>query len=260
MRLKHHLGQNLLINNELARQIVEAAGITKTDTVLEIGTGTGALTQHLAECAHTVFSVEKDPEMASLAEAACRHYNNIVFINDDFLHVDVPKVIPGAYTVVANIPYYITQKIIMLLLESSHPPKKALLMIQKEVALRLIGDRKYRSALTIFTAYLAHTRQIFAVGKENFNPEPEVDSAVVEFIPTTPAERVFSPDEQRKFFSFIKAGFSHRRKKLKNNIRSLAPDIAAHLTALHLAVDCRPADLALDDWIRLYQHIHLSTS
>lgn len=253
MKLKHHLGQNLLEDEKMAQKIVDAANVSKNDVVLEVGTGTGFLTKLIAEKAKFVYSVEKDIDIFTIAKQNLKRYNNIALINEDVLKFDL-KSFEKKYIVIGNIPYYLTQKLIMMLLESANPPMAIYMTIQAEVGYRLSGVKKYRSALSIMSEYLADIRIVFDINKKYFNPVPKVDSCLIEII--LKQKQVFSLKERKKFFNFIKVGFSHRRKKLKNNIKSAFTDekeLNESFIKNDIDQNARPQDLDMNDWINLYK-------
>jgi 16S rRNA (adenine1518-N6/adenine1519-N6)-dimethyltransferase len=189
---KYHLsaqkkfGQNFLIDTSVLEDIVSAAGITKDDTVLEIGPGIGTLTQYLAEAAGHVIAVEIDDKLLPVLEDTLSEYDNTKVLNSDILEVDIKALSEAEnngkpFKVVANLPYYITTPIIMKLLEAGSPVESITVMVQKEVADRMQekeGSKEY-GALSIAVQYYSDPRVVCVVPPSSFIPQPGVDSAVI---------------------------------------------------------------------------------
>lgn len=218
------LGQNFLINEEVVENIVGASKICKEDLVIEIGPGLGTLTQSLLENAGKVVAIELDDRMLKILNDRFFMYNNFQVINEDVLKVDLADLIRKEKNannlknakIVANLPYYITTPIIMKLLEEELDIESITVMIQKEVADRLIatpGD-KQSGAITYSVYYYAESEKIMLVENNSFIPEPEVQSEVIKLnIRKSPAIDLKDKD---LFFKVIKASFMQRRKTLMN--------------------------------------------
>ena len=218
------LGQNFLINEEVVNNIVDSSNITKEDLVIEIGPGLGTLTESLLEKAGKVVAIELDTRMLEILEDRFSLYSNFSVINQDVLKVDLAQLIQKEKTennlknakIVANLPYYITTPIIMKLLEEELDIESITVMIQKEVAERLIatpGD-KLSGAITYCVYYYADSESIMIVDNNSFIPEPEVQSQVIKLnIRKTP---VIKLEDKDKFFKLIKVAFMQRRKTLLN--------------------------------------------
>lgn len=218
------LGQNFLINEEVVENIVGASKICKEDLVIEIGPGLGTLTQSLLENAGKVVAIELDDRMLKILNDRFFMYNNFQVINEDVLKVDLADLIKKEKSannlknakIVANLPYYITTPIIMKLLEEELDIESITVMIQKEVADRLIatpGD-KQSGAITYSVYYYAESEKIMLVENNSFIPEPEVQSEVIKLnIRKSPAINLKDKD---LFFKVIKASFMQRRKTLMN--------------------------------------------
>ncbi|MBQ4275273.1 MAG: 16S rRNA (adenine(1518)-N(6)/adenine(1519)-N(6))-dimethyltransferase RsmA [Lachnospiraceae bacterium] len=213
-------GQNFLVDSNVLNKIVESAGITKEDTVLEIGPGIGSLTQYLCESAKNVICVEIDTKMIPVLEDTLSEYENVRVINEDILKVDIDALIKesGAdkIKVVANLPYYITTPIIMGLLEKEANIDSITVMIQKEVALRMQegpGSKDY-GALSLAVAFYSDANIKMTVSPNCFIPRPNVDSAVIR-LDVLDEPKVSVKDKDR-MFRIIKGAFEQRRKTLTN--------------------------------------------
>ncbi|MBP5275418.1 MAG: 16S rRNA (adenine(1518)-N(6)/adenine(1519)-N(6))-dimethyltransferase RsmA [Lachnospiraceae bacterium] len=213
-------GQNFLVDSNVLNKIVESAGITKEDTVLEIGPGIGSLTQYLCESAKNVICVEIDTKMIPVLEDTLSEYENVRVINEDILKADIDALIKesGAdkIKVVANLPYYITTPIIMGLLEKEANIDSITVMIQKEVALRMQegpGSKDY-GALSLAVAFYSDANIKMTVSPNCFIPRPNVDSAVIR-LDVLDEPKVSVKDKDR-MFRIIKGAFEQRRKTLTN--------------------------------------------
>lgn len=213
-------GQNFLIDSNILEKIVKSAGITKDDTVLEIGPGIGTLTQHIANAAGKVICVEIDTKMIPVLEYTLSEFDNVTVINQDILKADIKGILAehGAKSakVVANLPYYITTPIIMELLEKDLPIESITVMIQKEVAERMQvgpGSKDY-GALSLAVAFYSNAEVKMTVSPNCFIPRPNVDSAVIR-LDKLKEPRV-SVKNKSEMFRIIKGAFEQRRKTLTN--------------------------------------------
>ena len=217
LRADKRLGQNYLQDSSALEKIVDAAQIKKTDTVLEIGPGLGSLTHYLSISAHQVVAVELDPKLVSVLRTILKPYANVRLIHGDILKLTTKELeLPADYIVVANIPYNITSAIIRHLLESQPKPQRIVLTVQKEVAERICAKPPNMSLLAL-SVQVYGTPQIMArIPADAFFPVPKVDSAVVRIdILPSPAIELRLLDY---FFQLIKAGFSQKRKTLRNSL------------------------------------------
>lgn len=219
IRANKSLGQNFLINQNVIDEIVASAEIDKNDLVIEIGPGLGTLTKHLLEKAGKVVCIELDERMVKILKDRFSLYENFEIINEDVLKVDLNKIIEKENKkckIVANLPYYITTPIIMKLLESKLKIESITVMIQKEVAERLIAKpgEKLAGAITYTVYYYCESEKILEVPNSSFIPEPEVTSEVIKMnLRKEPAVKV---KDNQKMFSIIKTAFLQRRKTLLN--------------------------------------------
>ena len=215
------LGQNFIIDSNIINKIIEAAQIDKDTAVLEIGPGVGTLTQRLAQKSKKVVSVEIDSHLIPVLNHTLSEFNNVKIINKDILKIDIKDLISDEFPdadvkIVANLPYYITTPIIMNLLEEQLNIKSITVMIQKEVALRMVakpGTKDY-GALSIAVQYFTKPEIVFNVSKKCFNPQPKVDSVVVRL--NLLEEPYIKVKDTHIFFNTVKAAFGQRRKTLLN--------------------------------------------
>lgn len=222
MSAKKKFGQNFLIDSHVLEGIVEAAGVTEDDLVLEIGPGIGSLTQYLAEAAGKVIAVEIDKTLLPVLADTLSEYNNVTVINEDILKVDLDEIVAQngdrPIKVVANLPYYITTPIIMKLFESRAKIESITVMVQKEVADRMAagpGGKDYGS-LSLAVGYYAKAVTVMDVPPSSFIPQPNVGSAVVN-LSRYEEPRVKVLDEKR-LFEIVRTAFNQRRKTLSNSL------------------------------------------
>ena len=224
-------GQNFLIDPHVLEKIVEAAGVTKEDFVLEIGPGIGTMTQYLCENAREVVAVEIDTNLIPILEDTLSAYDNVTVINQDILKLDIAKLAMERndgkpIKVVANLPYYITTPIIMGLFESHVPVKSITVMVQKEVALRMQagpGTKDY-GALSLAVQFYAEPYIVANVPPNCFMPRPNVGSAVIRL--TLHENPPTTVKDESLMFRLIRASFNQRRKTLLNGLNN-SPEIAA---------------------------------
>lgn len=248
LKNKKSLGQNWLKDPDILTEIAAAANLSIDDTVLEIGPGLGTLTSRLLSQAGKVVAVEFDKELAQKLPGQFPG-KNLEVIQGDILEFDLTR-LPAGYKVVANIPYYITSKIIRLLMTSPNKPSIAVLLTQKEVAERLAAAPGDMSILAVSAQVSAEVLLGPVVPAELFTPPPQVDSQVV-ILKTRPIPLV-SGEEEPLFYRVVKAGFSARRKKLRSSLagslRLKKADVEALLEAAGLSPDARAEDISIRDW------------
>ena len=245
------LGQNFLHDPQALKKIVETAEIQPSDTVLEIGPGLGSLTRYLAAAAQKVVAVEKDDRLFPPLEAVIAPYQNIQLVSGDILEIELEEIIEQQdYLVVANIPYYITSALIRQLLESYSKPRRIILTIQKEVAERICAGPGNMSLLALSVQLYGRPRIAANIPAKAFYPSPQVDSSVlVVDIYATPLIEETLLDT---FFHLIKAGFSQKRKKLRNSISAGLHQTTAEaeklLRAANIDPQRRAETLSLEEW------------
>jgi len=254
MKAKKSLGQNFLKSKAIVKDIVSIAQVSPKDTVLEIGPGKGVLTENLLECAERVIAVEKDNELVSLLkEKFSKEIKNgkLELIQGDILSFNSKDygLKTMDYKIVANIPYYITGQLFKMFLETDTSPSEIVFMAQKEVVKRIVARDKKESILSISVKIYGTPKYIKKVPAKLFSPAPKVDSAILLI------ENIKSPfknkKEEKKFFTILKKGFSHKRKLLKSNL-GCSEEI---LESCKIPTSSRPENLTVKDWLCLTCHI-----
>lgn len=251
---KKSLGQNFLHDPNTLEKIVATAELLPDDVVLEIGAGTGLLTERLAVAARRVIAVELDERLKPVLDQVLAVYPNVGVIYQDILNVDVAALFQQEpYIVVANVPYYITSAILRHLLESPRRPRRLVLTVQTEVADRLAAQPDDMSILSVSVQFYGQPQVVARLNRAVFWPRPDVDSAIVR-IDTYDQPPVDVPDE-KTFFRVVRAGFGQKRKQLKNALSSglslKADETAALLTAAGIDPRRRAETLTLAEWAAL---------
>lgn len=217
LRPNKTLGQNFLQDEAALNQVIEAAQINPQDTVLEIGPGLGSLTRLLAVQAHKVVAVEIDSHLIPVLKKVLAEFSNVYVYEGNILSLDIDSLVGiSDYLVVANIPYNITSMLIRHLLESRFPPRRLVLTLQKEVAQRICANPGDMSLLALSVQVYGHPEIMAHISSAAFYPPPRVDSSVLR-IDRYPAPLI-PPPELEAFFQLIKAGFSQKRKTLRNSL------------------------------------------
>ena len=265
--LSHHgftfskgLGQNFIIDSEVCPKISESAELDENTAVIEIGAGIGVLTVELAKRAGKVLSFELDKRLLPILNETLDKFCNVEVINEDILKADLTKILAekcaGMRVVVAaNLPYYITSPVIMMLLENKLEIDNITVMVQKEAAIRLcapVGTRE-GGAVTVAVNYYAKAERLFSVPRTSFLPKPNVDSEVIKLsIRKTPAVTI---NDEKVFFKIVKGAFLQRRKTLKNSLfASLSipkEKTGEALQLLQINEDIRPEKLTMEDFANL---------
>jgi 16S rRNA (adenine1518-N6/adenine1519-N6)-dimethyltransferase len=248
---KKSLGQHWLHDRSVLAHIADCAQLTSDDTVLEIGPGLGTLTSELLRRSKKVIAVEFDHELARKLPAQFPG-KDLQVVQSDILSFDLSG-LPTGYKVVANVPYYITSKIVQLLMTSANKPSIAVLLVQKEVAQRLAAQPGDMSILAVSAQVFADVTLGDIVPARLFTPPPKVDSQVV--ILKTRTQPFFTDVSEKAFFRVVKAGFSAKRKQLRSSLAGglgVTKDQAlAYLDQASISPDLRAENLSLDDWTRL---------
>ena len=221
IKMSKKLGQNFLIKRGIVDEIVHAAELTVGEPVLEVGPGIGTLTQGLAQSGADVTAIELDRRLLEVLDTILASYDNVRIIHGDVLKLDVPTIMNHKpFKVVANLPYYITTPIIMSLLESKLPIERLVVMVQKEVALRMIakpGTKDY-GALSVAVQYYTEPDIVLDVPPKSFLPAPAVTSSVIRCVlRNKPPVDVI---DEKLFFRVVKAGFAQRRKTFSNTMKT----------------------------------------
>lgn len=278
------LGQNFLNNRAVIDKIIQAADLTPDDFVLEIGPGKGILTEELAKKAGKVIAIEIDNNLVEMLKNKFKNYRNVEIVEEDALKIKMQKskckmitakagsrlvgtnqnakiekihntlyiTLDTDYKVVANLPYYITSPVIRMFLEAEFPPSEMILMVQKEVAERITAKPGKMSILAVAVQYYADAEILFNVGKENFDPVPEVDSCVIKInLHPNPLSRG-EGDFDKKFFRVVRAGFCAKRKTLVNNLANSfhlsKKEAEEKLRAAGILPTARAQELSIYEW------------
>lgn len=248
---KKSLGQHWLHDRDTLAYIADCADISSEDTVLEIGPGLGTLTSELLRRAKKVIAVEFDEDLARKLPGQFPG-KNLEVIQSDILAFDLSG-LPAGYKVVANVPYYITSKIVQLLMTAENKPAAAVLLVQKEVAERLAAIPGDMSILAVSAQMFAEVELGDTVPARLFTPPPKVDSAVI--ILRTRSSPLVDSQEEKQFFRLVKAGFSAKRKKLRSSLSgglAISKDsVETHLAKANIELDKRAEDLSIDQWLSL---------
>ena len=257
LRASKRLGQNFLIDSNVVEKIVEAAEISAGDEVLEIGPGIGTLTQGLLEAAAKVTAVEIDKKLPAVLEKTLEGYENFKLVQGDILKVDIEKIMPPNFKVVANLPYYITTQILLTLLEKKLPVTKIVTMVQKEVAERMTAapNSKIYGAMTVAVQFRADVKIAFEVPPSAFLPRPEVTSAVVV---CDVRESPFKVADEEFFIKVVRAAFGQRRKTLVNSLLGagfLREKILAALEVANILPERRAETLSIEDFVNLANNL-----
>lgn len=221
IKMSKKLGQNFLIKRGIVDEIVHAAELTVGEPVLEVGPGIGTLTQGLAQSGADVTAIELDRRLLEVLDTTLASYDNVRIIHGDVLKLDVPTIMNHKpFKVVANLPYYITTPIIMSLLESKLPIERLVVMVQKEVALRMIAkpSTKDYGALSVAVQYYTEPDIVLDVPPKSFLPAPAVTSSVIRCVlrDKPPVDVI----DEKLFFRVVKAGFAQRRKTFSNTMKT----------------------------------------
>lgn len=258
------LGQNFLINPSVCPKIAEMGNAKKGFGVIEIGTGIGVLTNELAKRADKVVAVEIDDRLIPILEETLAEYDNVKIINADFMKTDLHKLIKDEFqgldvAVCANLPYYITSPILMMLLEERLPIKSVTVMVQKEAGVRLCAPMGCREmgAVTVAVNYFSSPKILFNVSRGSFMPAPNVDSCVVRFdIKDKTPEGV---TDEKFFFKTVKAAFEQRRKTLSNSVSSsMKLDkklVNEAISNTNLSASVRPEQLSMEQFIAFSENL-----
>ena len=263
MRPKKSLGQNFLKSEAALRKIIEAGEIKLDDIILEIGPGKGALTAKLLEKAKIVIAVEKDDALFEFLKnkfAEKIREGKLILIHDDILKFQISNYQFPKYKIIANIPYNITGAILKKFLTAENPsgvapsavdprasqPELMVLMLQHEVAQRIIARDNKESLLSVSVKAYGEPKMVMKVPARYFSPAPKVDSAIIAI--KNISRKFFEKNEinEERFWKIVKAGFAHKRKKLGNNLKNLINPIG-----LAPVADKRAEDLTLSDWKEL---------
>ena len=254
-KFKKSLGQNFLIDKNFVDKIIDIADI-ENENVLEIGPGIGTITYEMAKTAKKVLAVEIDENLIPILQQNLEEFSNVKVINQDILKVDLKKLIEEEFSnqsfkVVSNLPYYITTPIIELLITSNFPCQDMTIMVQKEVAQRMVAsanDKDY-SSLSVFVKFYSDAKILVNLPKTVFMPQPKIDSSILNLKLRIYDENV----DQKKLFNLVRAGFNKRRKTILNSLSDVASkeDLKIAFEKTGLRENLRAENLSIDDFIKL---------
>ena len=254
MQAKKSLGQNFLKSQKALREIIDASSLSESDIVLEVGPGKGILTEKLLEKVKKVIAVEKDDDLIGFLTEKFKTFvdsGKLEIINADILDFKPENHFKDAsYKIVANIPYYITGQFLRKFLSEAKAPNLMVLMLQKEVAKRIVG-REEESILSISVKVFGNPKYISTVKAEYFSPKPKVDSAIL--LIDNISKDFFKEIDENKFFEAVKAGFLHKRKKLIRNLESVFEPIDLERTfeKCEINKNIRAEKISLEMWKKL---------
>ena len=253
IKQKKRLGQVFLKNHVVILDILRFADIQEKDNVLEIGPGKGALTKELLKRKTNLIVVEKDPEWANYLK---EKYPELKIHIDDVrdIYSKVIKEFKKSFKLVANIPYYLTSFLIQLIVTNKERPKICILMIQKEVAIRITERDKKSSLLSVITNFYADIKYLKTVPKADFKPIPKVDSALIEIIP-----KKYNKNIEENFLKIVKQGFLHKRKQLFKNLKQIIKEdnLKEIFSKLNIPLDIRAESLSTQTWIEITKQAKL---
>ena len=260
MRPNKAFGQNFLVDRAVLQQIIEAAELEQSDQVLEVGAGTGVLTRELATRVRRVVAVEMEQNMLTLLQKMTDGYPNIELIARNLLYLDPQEVFgQEPYKLVANLPYYITAPTFRHFLESANPPRLLVVMVQYEVAQRIVAEPGDLSLLGVSIQFYGQPRIIARVPARSFFPAPKVDSAIVRV--EVHAQAPLAPEERDSFFRVVQAGFSARRKQVHNSLthglHRKNEEVRAWLETAGIEASRRAETLSIEEWLRLWHEAKL---
>lgn len=262
IRPQKQKGQNFLINQAVIKEIVGVANLKKTDVVLEVGPGLGILTEELVKHVKKVISVELDKKLFDFLKVKFSGAKNLELVYDDILKFQVPSFKFQVYKVVANLPYNITSHFLKKFLTTENRPTEMTLLIQKEVAERICAKPSAMSLLSVSVQLYGQPEIIEIVKKENFWPQPKIDSAILKISSIKAQKEVdkyFEGITEKFFWQIVRVGYSARRKQLQNNLASglkiSAQEIKKILKQANFDPKIRAQNLSVGDWIRLAKKV-----
>ena len=260
-RTKKSLGQNFLINPHILDKIVSVAEITKNDTVIEIGPGTGNLTKRLAEKSKRTIAIERDRELIPILKENLKDYTNIEIIEGDILKLNPTALLrycATSYKIVANIPYYITSHLLKTVFEEWPKPELIVLTIQREVAQRIMAKPPHMNLLALSVQYYSEPEIMGYISKNNFRPVPKVDSAIIRLKPYN-SRGLTTALLRYKLFELIRVGFSEKRKQLapilSKKLKIEKEKTLQSLKQAGVGITARAENLSLEQWELLEQSL-----
>jgi len=257
MSRRAKLGQVFLKNHKIIEKIAQSIEPKKDEVIIEIGPGKGELTEPLLQSGAKIIAIEKDPFLFNILKKEFSVYSNLTLINQDIRKFLKSKkfqeIIKNKdYKIVGNIPYYLTSYLLRLLMELKKKPVLVVLMVQKEVAQRIIAQKPKTNLLAVLVQFYFEPKLVQIVKKGNFSPVPKVDSAILKLIPYKNqynSNFIF----EKKFLKIVKAAFSHPRKTLVNNLKKIVKKekILLFLKKNNFPFNIRAENLSLNEWLKL---------
>lgn len=259
-------GQNFLTDFDLLSRVVDKSGVDTNSTVIEIGVGAGTLTSEIAKKVKKVYGYEIDTKLKPILKETLGNYNNIELVFNDIMKIPMEEIeekLGGKYTLIANLPYYITTPIIMRFIEDAKNCEAIIVTIQKEVALRICAEPKTSDygAITASINAVGNSEIIEFIGREKFLPPPNVDSAVVKI---TLDKNKYEIKDINAYKKLIKCAFGMRRKTLVNNLikdyKISREDAENALTSINIPITARGEELSAIDFIKLSEILNYENS
>ena len=249
-------GQNFLFDQNVVEKIIKSANLKKDDLILEIGPGLGVLTEHLIKESKKVIAVELDKKIIDFLKSKYSNIKKLQIISGDILRTDIDVLnLTKPYKIVANLPYNITSNFIRKFLEADNSPEEIVIMVQYEVAKRMIEKPGKMSMLSVAVQFYADVEIVFRVSRNSFWPAPKVDSAIIRIT----MKNKLPYQDTVKFFRVVKMGFSAKRKQLQNNLANGfhrdREEIKKILQEVGLNEKVRAQDLSIDEWIKILNKI-----
>lgn len=258
MLKKKSLGQNFLNSPQIVSDIVSAGKISNENIVLEIGPGEGVMTAELLKQAKKVVVIEKDHRLIPVLHEKFKNEigeKKLEIIEADVLEINTEEILNSQYKIIANIPYYITGQIIRKFLESKQKPTSMTLLVQKEVADRIVAKDKKESLLSLSVKVFGEPKMIRRVGRGAFTPSPNVDSAVINI--ENISDKKLSGKDSNSYFKVLHSGFAHKRKQLLPNLSNDFPKekVSEVFSLLNIDPKTRAEDLDVDTWIKISEQL-----
>ncbi|HMQ01589.1 MAG TPA: 16S rRNA (adenine(1518)-N(6)/adenine(1519)-N(6))-dimethyltransferase RsmA [Candidatus Doudnabacteria bacterium] len=255
-------GQHFLMDETILEDMIDVAAVSPKDTIVEIGPGIGNLTERLLERGASVLAIEKDEQFLPVLESLQKEHENFAYELTDALKFDFASnpLLANGYKVVANIPYYITGKIVQMFLGLHNKPQSLTLLMQKEVARNIVAKAGQLNLLAISVQLFGEAELVAVVPAHKFYPAPKVDSAVIHI--QIFEQPKYQLADEKKFFRVLRACFTGKRKQihntLTNNLGLQKPEVLQILAEVGVAAEARPQQLTIADWISLVEKISLS--
>jgi len=256
---KKYMGQNFLIDKKILAKIIKTAELKKQDTVLEIGAGTGILTKELAKKVKKVIAIEKDKSLIKILKKELKKENikNVEIIEGNVLLLEKNSLkLPNNYKIVANLPYYISARVLRKFLEEipqkkkGKRPKLMVVTVQKEVAKRICATPGNMNILAISVQLYSFPKIVKIIKKESFWPKPKVDGTILKLKIKNKIPKI----DIKKFFKIIKVGFSSPRKQIKNNLKKVfGKETEEFLKKARINPESRPEEINLENWLNFYK-------